>query len=110
MRFHDTCATENRMESMRYAHDSPSLRVRAAVLRLIARRLLKICTHGLQRRHDRHIAATAVNANSFFAKNILYQRRLRMTLAIVMAGLVPAIHAFDIYKEARRGCPQQVRA
>jgi len=57
-----------------------------------------------------------------------------MTLAIVMAGhsrpkdgvaepvigprfartrwlaYVPAIHAFDIYKEARRGCPQQVRA
>jgi len=45
-----------------------------------------------------------------------------MTLSIVMAGhsrpkdgvaslaYVPAIHVFDIHKEARRGCPQQVRA
>jgi len=45
-----------------------------------------------------------------------------MTLPIVMAGhsrskdgvallaYVPAIHVFDIYKEARRGCPRQARA
>jgi hypothetical protein len=29
---------------------------------------------------------------------------------VVMAGLVPAIHAFSVRKKARRGCPEQVRA
>jgi molybdate transport system substrate-binding protein len=32
-----------------------------------------------------------------------------MTCRIVMAGLVPAIHVFDIATEERRGCPRQAR-
>jgi len=33
-----------------------------------------------------------------------------MTLRVVMAGLVPAIHVFDIAHVPRRGCPRQARA
>src|SRR5438105_13801062 len=31
-------------------------------------------------------------------------------LALVMAGLVPAIHVFDSIHHSRRGCPRQARA
>jgi hypothetical protein len=35
---------------------------------------------------------------------------LALTLLVVMAGLVPAIHVFDLFAFLRRGCSAQGRA